>query len=117
MSVTDDDLWRLEHIIECIEKLEEFYEKAGNIEVFITNHLYQSAAERELFKIGEATIHLSADLKQQASETEWNKIKGLRNILAHEYFSVDPREVWLILENRVPNFKEVIKKLHQLKKE
>jgi uncharacterized protein with HEPN domain len=44
--------------------------------------------------IGEMVIRLSEDFKNQYPEIEWHKIKGLRNIAAHDYFGIDAEEVW-----------------------
>ena len=48
--------------------------------------------------IGEMTSKLSETFIQDTSELiDWYKIKGFRNILAHNYFGVDAEEVWQIV--------------------
>ena len=40
----------------------------------------------------------------------------MRNILVHEYFGVDPAEIWSAVENDLPNLKTAIQKaLRELK--
>jgi len=34
----------------------------------------------------------------------WRKIIGLRNLLAHGYWSIDAEELWDIARNKVPEF-------------
>jgi uncharacterized protein with HEPN domain len=48
---------------------------------------------------------LSDDFKNSHPELEWNKIKGFRNIVAHDYFGIDAEEVWQIVRNKIPDLK------------
>lgn len=40
--------------------------------------------------------HLGNSLSDRHPEIDWTAIKGIRNILAHNYFSIDPEEVYKI---------------------
>jgi uncharacterized protein with HEPN domain len=55
--------------------------------------------------IGEMVNKLSDDFKIVHPELEWNKIKGFRNIVAHDYFGIDAEEVWQIVSNKIPDLK------------
>lgn len=55
--------------------------------------------------IGEASNHISIEVKSQFSNIEWNQLKGMRNVFVHEYFGVDTRLVWEILKNDIPDLK------------
>lgn len=39
--------------------------------------------------IDEAVVHIPDEIKNQHPEVQWNRIKGMRNKITHEYFSVD----------------------------
>jgi uncharacterized protein with HEPN domain len=56
-------------------------------------------------------IKLSDEFKKKHSEIEWIKIKGFRNLVAHDYFGIDAEEVWQIIKNKIPALKSDIKLL------
>jgi uncharacterized protein with HEPN domain len=60
--------------------------------------------------IGEMVAKLSEDFKSQHPEIEWGKMKGLRNIAAHNYFGIDAEEVWQIINHNIPALKCFIEK-------
>ena len=63
--------------------------------------------------IGEASNHISNDLKSKFTDVEWAQIVGMRNVFAHEYFGIDSSLVWEIIKNDIPELKEKIKLILQ----
>jgi uncharacterized protein with HEPN domain len=61
--------------------------------------------------IGEMVDKLSDDFKESNSKIEWIKIKGFRNLVAHDYFGIDAEEVWQIIKNKIPQLRSDITKL------
>lgn len=56
--------------------------------------------------IGEMSVKLSEEFKQTTeSKINWFKIRGFRNIIAHNYFGIDAEEVWQIIQNSLPQLK------------
>ena len=55
--------------------------------------------------IGEMVDKLSQEFKNNHPEIEWLKIKGFRNIVAHDYFGIDAEEVWQIIRDKIPELK------------
>ena len=95
-----DERLYLIHIWECIQRL-EFYtgeDKAS----FLASTMMQDAIIRNFEIIGEATKHLSPELKQSHPEIQWRGMPGFRDVLIHNYMGVDLEEVWNILENELP---------------
>jgi uncharacterized protein with HEPN domain len=43
-------------------------------------------------------------------QIEWHKIRGFRNLIAHDYFGIDVEEVWDIIQNKISGLKEFIGK-------
>ena len=63
-------------------------------EFFNASDLYQSAVLFKLMIIGEAASQISPHLKSRHTHVDWQSLKGFRNIIAHEYFSLNQDIVW-----------------------
>jgi len=100
----------LQHILESIEALREYLIGVDEAE-YLSNMEKQDAAERRLQIIGEAIMQMPWEFKDQYPEIPWEKVAGLRNRLVHEYFDIDHKLVWNILEKSVPEFKKQIQSL------
>jgi uncharacterized protein with HEPN domain len=48
-----------------------------------------------LLHIGEATHKLSSDIKSRHAHIPWIDIHGMRDIVSHDYFGVDPGIIWM----------------------
>ncbi|MCA2816187.1 MAG: DUF86 domain-containing protein [Microcystis sp. M085S1] len=68
-----------------------------------------------LVAIGENTQKLdkfiAPKLFEQYPDIDWSGIKGLRNILAHNYFSIDAEEIYRLCSNEIEPFKNAIERL------
>ena len=66
------------------------------------------ACIKQMEIIGEASNHISEDVKVKFSTIEWRQIIGMRNVFVHEYFGVDSSIVWQIIIGDMPELKERI---------
>ena len=95
----------LEAIIESTDKIVEYTTGFNSADEFDNDHLIFDATMMNFVVIGEMVNKLSDDFKNSHPELEWNKIKGFRNIVAHDYFGIDAEEVWQIVKNKIPDLK------------
>ena len=102
-----DDRLYLIHIWECIQRI-EFYAEDGKA-AFLASNMMQDAIIRNFEIIGEATKHLSLELRQSHPEIQWRGMAGFRDVLIHNYMGVDLEEVWNVLENELPQIKSSLK--------
>jgi len=98
-----DQLLYLIHIRECIERIESFTREGR--ETFMNSRLIQDAVIRNFEIIGEAIKRLSGEIRQSHPEIPWRRIAGFRDFLIHDYISVEPNEVWNIIEQDLPILK------------
>ncbi len=68
----------------------------------------RDAVEHNFQIIGEAANRVPAYLKEQHPQIEWRIIKDFRNFIIHEYFGINNRIVWDIIQNRLPDLLSAI---------
>ncbi len=79
----------------------------GSWEAFSSDSDYQQSLAFSVLQIGELAGRLSDGLRQEtAAEIDWPSIKGLRNIIVHEYGKVKLQVLWDIVSEDVPRLKE-----------
>lgn len=104
------DKARLQHILDAIAEIER-YTQSTSYEDFHSNSMMHYATVKQLEIIGEAANHITEDLKRTSTQVPWKEIIGLRNILIHEYFGIDTKLVWDIINTELPAFHSQIKDL------
>ena len=98
------DKARLMHILEAINEIENYISKV-EFDDFVLNSMMRFPSIKQMEIIGEASNHISQDIKAQFSTIEWSQIIGMRNVFVHEYFGIDTRLVWEIIKNDLPDLK------------
>jgi len=91
----------LDDIREACEKIMR-YVQGLNLDHFVEDEKTFDAVVRNLEIIGEAAKHIPAEMRALYPDVEWNKIAGLRDIVAHEYFGLDEDILWDVVQNRIP---------------
>ena len=102
------DTVRLKHILDAIRDINTF-QKDTDYEKFESDKMLQSACIHQLEIIGEAANHFSDEFFKNYKEIEWAEIIGLRNLLIHDYFGIDIRIVWQVIQNDLPRLNKSIK--------
>jgi uncharacterized protein with HEPN domain len=85
----------LTHIVECIDRIEE-YTKDITKDEFFTSTQIQDAVMRRIEIVGEAVKNIPQDVKDKYPDIPWKQIAGMRDILIHEYFGVDLELTWRV---------------------
>ena len=98
------DKARLLHILDATSEIED-YTQGLDFEGFFRASMPRFASIKQLEIIGEAANHISEDTIEKYPDVEWRRIIALRNILIHEYFGVDAKIVWDIINEDIPNLK------------
>jgi len=75
--------------------------------------LYESeqaspAVVYNLMIIGEAVKHLSDESRQPLPAMRWRKIAGLRDLIAHRYWTTDYEIVWDIVCRKISELESVV---------
>ena len=103
---------RLRDIFDAITRIERY--AAQGRDAFDQDELIQVWIVHHLQIIGEAAAQLGRNFHDAHLAVPWHQIVAMRNILVHEYFGVDLREVWNAVERDLPGFKRAIEELLNL---
>ena len=52
--------------------------------------------------IGESTRWIPEPIKDAHREVPWRTLRGVRNVVVHEYFGVDPAILWETVRGDLP---------------
>lgn len=104
-----DDRIYLLHVREAIGRIQEY--SAGGREFFMGSRMAQDAVIRNIEIIGEAVKNVSPALKARHPDIPWKRVAGMRDKLIHEYFGVNIRLVWDVVEKETPELLKNIEKI------
>lgn len=96
MSRSDQE--RFADILQAISRCQA-YESYLRSEEFAS--MAYDAVLRNLAVIGEAVRSLPNETREHMSDIPWAAIAGLRNIVVHEYFRVNPELILDIVDNQL----------------
>jgi uncharacterized protein with HEPN domain len=92
---------RLDDIANAIKEIKNF--TAGmDVDAYLSNRQAQQAVALALVVIGEAIKALPLDLRHRHQAVAWAKWAGLRDFLVHQYFRIDQRRIWRIVQRDIP---------------
>ena len=93
MPLNEKDRSYLWDIAQAGKEIIEFVEGI-TYHKFCETKIIRYAVERQLLVIGEAANHLSGEFKASEPEIPWDKIIGMRKIIAHEYGEILEERIW-----------------------
>ena len=109
---------RLENVLEALEKILRRFSNVHSVDDFV---LSEAGMERLdgicmlLIAIGEAfkQIDRNTDGKLLPSypEIDWAGVKGVRDVIAHEYFDIDAEQIFSICQADIPLLRDTVKKM------
>ena len=95
---------RLEDIAEAIERIGK-YASRGRTALY-EDELVQTWVVHHLTIIGEACSRLPENFRAMHRDDIWRQASGLRNVIVHQYFGIDPEVVWAVIERDLPELKQ-----------
>ncbi|MCF8316987.1 MAG: DUF86 domain-containing protein [Ignavibacteriales bacterium] len=93
-----DILLLLDDMLLSAQKIKR-YTQDIDYDKFLEDEKTIDAVVRNFEIIGEAANRIDQDFRDQNPEIEWNRIRGFRNRIVHDYFGIDYEIVWNIIEN------------------
>ncbi|GAB3993760.1 DUF86 domain-containing protein [Spirosoma daeguense] len=95
---------RIKHMLDAITEIQEFVE--GTVyEDYLADRKLQLAVTRLIEIIGEASNHVSEDIRNRFTNIEWHILTGIRNVIVHEYFGIDYDIIWTVIQQDIPQLR------------
>ncbi len=80
---------------------------------FAQNELIIDAIVRNFEIIGEASKSIPVAIQRSHPEIPWKEMKGMRDILIHQYFGVDTKILWHTMKKNLPSLRKQLETLLQ----
>ena len=92
-----------------IEDTKKYFGNDYNI--FKENNIYQNAILTPVTQIGELVKRLSAEFKKNYTQIPWKNIAGMRDIVVHNYETIDKLILWNVADKETLKIKEFCKNI------
>jgi len=97
----------LEIIVEFCDEIESFVQRYGSdSKDFYENHSLQYGCAFMISQIGECNKRLSQEFKDKHPEVDWRGAAKMRDMIAHQYGSVDIEILRDTVLNDIPQLKK-----------
>ena len=106
------DKQRLEHILDYCCEIEKTIARYGSdFAIFDRDRDYQRSVSFSILQIGELSGGLSLAFRQAtADRIQWGPMKGMRNLVAHNYGSMSREIIWETAVTDIPALKRFCQK-------
>jgi uncharacterized protein with HEPN domain len=100
----------LRNVLKAIERIQAY---VGDIpfEEFSRNDLLPAAVERKFIIIGEAVRHIPNEITASYPSIPWRQMADMRNMVAHVYWGVEPRNLWDTIHQDLPPIIPLLKQV------
>jgi uncharacterized protein with HEPN domain len=99
----------LRHIADALARIGEYVPK--DRQAFFDDTQCQDAVMRNLAVIGEAVKKVPSSIRANHPEVPWKDIAGMRDVLIHDYVSVDITLVWDTIQRDLPILRATVSSL------
>ncbi len=93
--------YRIEDILEAVEKIGR-YTEGMDFASFQGDSKTIDAVVRNFTVIGEAARNVPHRIREKYPDVPWEEMRGMRNLVIHEYAEVSARIVWDTIRSDLP---------------
>ncbi len=101
---------RIDDILEACRRIVE-YVSGMDEQTFADDQRTVDAVVRNLAVIGEAAKHLPEDFITMNPGVPWAEMRGIRNVVVHEYFGISIPIIWKTVQDDIPPLIPLLQKI------
>jgi uncharacterized protein with HEPN domain len=102
---SSDPVQRFQDILSNIARIEIHTAGIDDETAFEENYTVYDAVERCLERISEAAKKLGPVAETLCPDVPWPRVRGLGNVLRHEYDRVESIRLWYVVKDDLPRLK------------
>jgi len=99
-------------ILEAIERIEEVT-RGKSLGEFEASWQLRWLVQRAIEIISEASRAIPDELANTRPEIPWRKVRGIGNVMRHEYAGLSDRIIWNVVIDELPRLKVAIRAIGQ----
>jgi len=99
---------RIKDILESIAKIQR-YTEGMTFESFVADEMRIDAVVRNITIIGEAAGRVPPEVQRRYPQIPWYEMRGIRNVVVHEYFGVSLSILWQTVKQNLPPLVTMLK--------
>ncbi|MEO1310353.1 MAG: HepT-like ribonuclease domain-containing protein [Pseudomonadota bacterium] len=112
MSPSSNPALRVRDILDAVDAIERYATDAGGVDALIgAPSVYRDGIERRLLIISEAATKLTGQVEALEPAIDWRAIRGMGNILRHDYDGVSDEIVRRVLTVELPVLRAACERL------
>ena len=108
MRETDKDKGRLSHMLEMALQL-EIEKSKYTLDKIRNDKILFFGLSKMVEIIGEAAYMITNEFKEKHQDMPWRQMQGMRHILVHGYYTVDPEILWETIRHDIPPLIPILK--------
>ena len=101
--MTPRDREALERIIECADAINAYVDRAGDN--WSDDGMAVDAVAKRLEEIGEQAKRITSDTLGAMPDVDWPNVKGMRDVIAHDYLDVQVEVVVAVVRDDLPGLR------------
>lgn len=83
----------------------------NSYEKFEDNRIYQNAILTPVTQIGELVKRLPIEFRTEYNQIPWKNIAGMRDIVVHNYDTIDKAILWSVADEEIDKLKDFCKEM------
>lgn len=113
MSREENWKTRLREMQEASEKIIRYCSSLKSASDLANDQKTFDACIRNFQILGDAAKKVPKSIQEEFSTIPWKNIKGMRDVVVHEYFGTDSKVIWQTVEKHLPKLADNLKQINE----